>query len=344
MSKGPYLPNLDPIIQAGIDPHTGLPIKLSTSCPTHLKDNVKRLFSIVDRQDAVNRFTWSNLPNGLTGELIERILYYKGQCIFFRMESDGNYYVLPYALSGNIDCYGRWRAVTPLPFAGGKTDGDKPWIDGLIKVPIYDIENAEYGPEDACVIIRDYTNGIEQTIMPRRMIQDPLIDLESECLPFLRTALLNSTGVLGMRVDSEDQSDAVLDASRAIDNAALTGNKYVPIVGALEFQELAGGNVAASAEFLQSMQSIDNLRLQMLGIQNGGLFQKKEHMLQEEQDLNSGSDNITMNDALAQRQSACEIINKVFGLNITVEQNESAVEETDYDVEEPDYGEERVNE
>lgn len=48
--------DVNAIIQAGIDPKTGLPIKLGSS-PCALKDSIKRQLRVVDEQDAINRYT-----------------------------------------------------------------------------------------------------------------------------------------------------------------------------------------------------------------------------------------------------------------------------------------------
>lgn len=49
------LPDVHSLIQAGIDPKTGLPIKLSdTDCA--LKENIRKVLRIVDEQDAINRY------------------------------------------------------------------------------------------------------------------------------------------------------------------------------------------------------------------------------------------------------------------------------------------------
>ena len=76
MSKGqPYLPNLEPILAAGINPKTGLPVKFSQS--VNLKEDIKKQLRLVDEQDAVNRYVWKNLPMNLTSQEVERMLYYK---------------------------------------------------------------------------------------------------------------------------------------------------------------------------------------------------------------------------------------------------------------------------
>jgi hypothetical protein len=120
----------------------------------------------------------------------------------------------------------------------------------------------------------------------------------SNYIPFLNTALLNSTGVQGMRVNTENEQANVYAASNAINKAALAGQKYIPIIGNVDFQEMTGGTVAKSEEFLLAMQSLDNYRLELYGLENGGLFQKKAHMLQDEQDMRSTSSNLIMKDSL----------------------------------------------
>lgn len=52
---GPNLPNVSELIQAGINPKTGLPIKLGGD-PTQLKGDYKKIIRIQDEQDAVNRY------------------------------------------------------------------------------------------------------------------------------------------------------------------------------------------------------------------------------------------------------------------------------------------------
>lgn len=51
-----YLPNLEPLWAAGIDPRTGLPVKMGGSKCT-LKEDIKKAIRIMDEQDAVNKGT-----------------------------------------------------------------------------------------------------------------------------------------------------------------------------------------------------------------------------------------------------------------------------------------------
>lgn len=326
------IPMVKEYVAAGVNPvDRKTPIKGAPPAPC-FKDKNKILLRIMDEQDAINRFTWYNLPNGLSGNLIERILYYRGTGMFFYMESADQFFFLPYAMgSKGIDVYGRFQNVTPLPFNGVSQEKDKklePWIKGLE----YDVQHdimlealtVDYIKEHA-VILFDYSPQQNYDIISRQILQDPLLDTMADCIPFMHTALLNSTGIMGMRVNGEDEQSNVEAASNAITRAALEGKKYVPIIGNIDFQELTGGQVGKSEEFLLAMQSLDNYRLSMYGLDNGGLFQKKSHMLQDEQNMNAGHANLVMQDALTNRQNFCDIVNSLTGLGIWCEISEPAV-------------------
>lgn len=317
------LPDLSLFISAGIDPKTGLPIKATIGDQKGFKSENKKLLRIMDEQQAVNSFEWFNLPNGLSGNLIERILYYKGQGMFFYFPDMDQFYFLPYALDGDIDIYGRFERVTPLPFNGG-SKADKPWIKDFNLKCVYDIQIDEKFDiekiKDSCVLLSDYTKQISQTNISRQILNDPLIDLEADLLPFARTALLNSTGVMGMRVGNEDEYSNVAAASRAVNRAALEGEKYVPVVGTLDFQDLtASGSANNIDQFLMAMQSIDNYRLSLHGLDSGGIFQKQAHMLESENSMNAAKASLVMQDKLNQRQEFCDIANSIFGLDMWVE-------------------------
>ena len=322
------------LIQAGINPKTGLPIKAGdTGCS--LKSDIKKQLRIVDEQNAINRFTWYNLPEGLNGRLMERILYYRGQGMMFFLND--TFYFLPYALDGSIDVYGRFTGVTPLPFNGTTGNGkEKPWIQGLHFKPIYDVilpedymdksrESIISTLEGSCVLLKDYTEQLSQTNIARQIIQDPILDLMSDMFPYMRTALKNSTGVQGMRVGNENESANVYAANNAINRAALVGDSKVPIIGDLDFQDLTGGEVAKAEEFLLAMQSLDNYRLSLYGLDNGGLFQKKSHMLEAEQEVNAGNVGLVMRDSLQNRQEFCTLCNSLWGLDMWCEPSETAI-------------------
>ena len=247
------------------------------------------------------------------------MLYYKGQlCFFFDKDLD-EFYFMPYALDGTIDFYGRFNTIHPVPMTSGTDDkGNKAQAQYLstkklkcvygIKLPdelrIDDLDNST-------VLLHDYTKQLSQTIIPRVNVNDPILDVMADCIPFMRTSLLASTGVKGVRVNDADQAEAVADGNRGLENGALTGQPFVPIVGSIEFQELTNGPTNKSEEYMLAMQSLDNLRLSGYGIDNGGLFEKKAHELQSEADINGGPVGLVLQDGLSIRQNFCNIVNSI---------------------------------
>ena len=326
------------MIAAGMDPRTGLPVRMESAIGCVTKGEIKHCLRIMDEQNAINRYTWYNLPKGLSGELIERILYYRGQGMLFMLQ--GKFYFLPYALSApkdstGIDVYGRFTGVTPLPFNGTSNDGgkDKPWITGLVYEPVYEAidleEFAQTSPEEiigaiekSCVLLHDYTPQISQINTARANLNDPVLDAMSECVPFMRTALLNSTGVMGMRVNNENEVPAVEAMGKAITRCALEGRRFAATTGNIDFQELAGGQAATAQEFLLAMQGLDNFRLSLYGLDNGGLFQKNSHMLEAEHEMNAGNTGLVAEDGLRNRQKFCTIVNSIFGSTMWCEPSE----------------------
>ena len=329
---GAKLPQLDVLYQAGIDPRTGLPLKFTSGNKKCLKEDIKKALRIKDEQDAINRYTWKNLPANITSQELERMIYYKGQLCFFYDKNLEEYYFMPYALDGTIDFYGRYNTIHPVPMTSGTEDkGSKAQAQYLSSLKLKCVYNKELKDKEEdtsayAVLLHDYTKQLSQTIIPRVVINDPILDVMSNCIPYMNTALLLATGIEGIRVNDADQADDVRVANRSMENAALTGEPYVPITGNVEFQELNNGGVAKAEEYMLAMQSIDNLRLSLYGLQNGGLFEKKAHELEKEASINNTSVDIVMQDGLLIRQNFCEIANAIFGLNITCEVSESAVE------------------
>lgn len=325
--------DINTIVQAGIDPKTGLPIKLGNKRKESCKPEIKKILRIIDEQNAIRRFNWINLPDGLTTELMERILYYRGQAMFFYMPSDEKFYFLPYALDGTIDVYGRYTGVTPLPFNGSTSSENKdgkmrPWITGLTREPMYSIKTDAITIEDwenKCVLLHDYSNQISQTNISRQILNDPLIDVMADCIPFMRTSLIKATGIAGIRVNDTDQHMSVTEASRAVEDSALSGDIWIPIVGDLDFQAISEGNVAKAEEYMLAMQSLDNLRLSTYGLENGGLFEKKAHITNAELGTNNSPVSMVYQDSLKLRQDFCILINSLWGLGVWCEPSESVL-------------------
>lgn len=340
MAKGPALYDIQTLITAGIDPKTGLPIRLG-GIEGRYKSDIKKLERIKDEQLAINRYTWRNIIFDLTSQEIERLLYYRGQlCLVWDNLEKNNVFLMPYALDGGIDFYGRYISVHPVPFSSGASDKEKKEIDRqrnylstlklkvLYDVPdvIFDKEKWEsFDPTKYTVILRDYTPQLSQTVIPRADLMDTILDIKSNCIPFMNTSLLNSTGVLGMRVSNQDEASNVIAANKSLKAAALDGQRYIPIVGAMEFQEMTGDNANRASEFMLAHQSLENYQKGIYGLDGNGVIQKSAHMLQSEQQMNVATSSSPLEDGLKHRQWFCDMCNLLTGGIMSCEISETSM-------------------
>lgn len=325
---GANLPDIKTLFQAGINPKTGLPLKFGNA-KCVLKEDIKKFLRLVDEQDAVNRYVWYNLPANITSQELERMLYYKGQLCFFYDKNLEEFYFMPYALDGTIDFYGRYNTIHPVPMTSGKDDkgnnnkAQEEYLSNLKLKCVYGMklpdELKEEDFSESAVLVHDYTKQLSQLIIPRVSVNEPILDVMSECIPFMRTSLLASTGVKGVRVQDADQAQTVADGNISLERGALVGEPLTPIIGTIEFQELTDGTVAKAEEYMLAMQSLDNLRLSGYGIDNGGLFEKKAHELQSEADINGGPVGLVLQDGLSIRQNFCNIVNSIWDLGMWCE-------------------------
>lgn len=346
--RGPAIYDINTLLQAGIDPKTRLPLKLGsfTQADKQLKFNARRLFRIMDEQRHCNQFRWYGLPEGLDSQLVERLLYYKYSLVFFYFKEVGQFFLMPYALDGTIDFYGRFNTVHPVPMTSGaeKEEQSKEYKQksallsqlklNVVKDVIVDKEEiTEELLTKSGVILRDYTNQIGQLGEPRYLLNDHLLEMEAECLPFLRTNLLISSGIQAIRVPDADAAEEVNAVAKQIYNAAMNGNPYVAITDPVEFQELQPGSLQKSSEYFLSLQSIDNLLLATHGIDNSGVYEKKSHILESENQVNYSVASYVKNDKLEQRRHFCDIVNSIWGTAIYVEEVQiaEAMEQTSYD-------------
>ena len=324
----PFLPNLKDLIAAGIDPKTGLPLKLVAGTPADIAENARRAFRIMDEQNAVNRFTWMNLPDGLDGKLLERIIYYKGQGAFFYWEELQQFFFLPFTLAAGLDLYGRYKSIKPIPFMGSLDDKGASDL-GISYEVQYGIQLQAQNSADLkgkAVLLRDYTQQLSQTILPRAMLQEWVLQNMGELVAFLRTRLIKGTGIDGLKCNSADQVGEVKELARGMIDAALRGEPFMGISGSkidLDSLDKSGGSEMRAEDYLIALQALDNIRLGFYGLDNGGIFEKKAHITNQELAMNSGSVGLVLEDSLSNRKEFCDIVNSIWGLGIDVEVSET---------------------
>lgn len=246
------------------------------------------MFDIVCR-----RFKWKNLPDSVNERFLEQTLYYSGSALFFHDDILG-YLCLPFA-GNNLDVYSE-----PIEREAYGTNYHK-LCDKTDSVICYN--NASKSPSDPVVIM--YANRITN---------------------FLRTI---DTNVRAQKTPAfascnEETRESFMRFFRQWDEDSPL------IVGdsAFNFQE-AFQPVNLRVEFVSdSIKELINTEwsdfFTWFGIHNFNST-KKERLVSDEVSYDESSTFYEGNSGFQERKEFCEAVNKMFGLNISVEYAESSV-------------------
>lgn len=284
--------------------------------------------------EAVTRYRWSLLPKGVDAQILERILYYKGQGCLFYLKATDKFYFLPFTYNGSIDCYGRYNSVTPLPFHGAVDVKDKdgklvPFIPGLELEPIYSLDDLpdDYTPdnfEGKCIILHDRPIGINQKIIPREQLNDVWNQMMSECPAMGRTNLLRNSGVSAWRVGNEDDQGEVESACDSLTYNALNGRPFMGVISQIEMQDLTSGGRVDAEQFYQVMQSLDSIRLMGFGMKSNGMFDKDSAYVNNQQIANMQQNiGLIYEAGLNERQKFADLITFCTGIMTDCQPSES---------------------
>lgn len=238
-------------------------------------------------------FRWKNLPADMDERWIEKFLFKDGACVFYRNSKLG-IMVSQCNPSGELNNYEEPTSVTPV---------------GI------ELEAEELKPGKDCVIIRNNDEMIP-TSFPVQLFAYRLAEIS-------RTIDINvnaqKTPVLV--VTSEKQK-------LTLKNIYSQWNGFEPVIygdKSLEAPELLRvlktDAPIVFPELQIQKQKIWNECLTFLGINNANT-EKRERLITDEVAANNNHIDLSADVLLKSRQKAAEQINKLFGLNISVELRE----------------------
>ena|GEM_PF-4548097 len=326
LSTNPFVPNLA----------NNMGLSLNPVAITSSKDRalLERMMAHKHMIETIERFKWNNLPPELPQDLIERVLYFRFKGALFKNKVLDRFLFLPFTLKGEIDSYGRYIGIEPVLFTGqwkmagdGKIENDMPYLSGKRFKVVYDLPQAEeeldeldrLEYDDKAVILTDSSLAISQDYTPMEYLIRPILEQLVDILILVNIDLISSAKMFYIIAKDEDQKEAIEKEFNDLDRRILNGKRVVVMTSATQLQELTGSNIKDTARYFQSYQSIDNLRKDMIGADNGGTFMKQEHTTEMETKANTSSSSLVLTNALRMREDFCAIVNKVWGLNISVE-------------------------
>lgn len=309
----------------------------NTISPSKLGANLKyesiyEALAIQDIREFIERYQWVNVPRGLTSDLIERILYFRGKALLYYNKAVGKFQFLPYSLNKTIDEYGRYTRANTHPFIGVSSNEEgKSLITADIEM-VYDelfLDSELEDPETKLRIQTEWESGDDKGIAiydssiilsqqpPIRAISaQPILGSLATCYQIINTAMFSAADYNLINTQNESEYYSLKAQLGSINENILKGERFGAVLGTIKLDSLRTTNASQLQDLWETFNSLDNFRKSTLGIANSGVFNKKERMLQQEQQLNgSNADDIYMN-GLAQRQRACILFNQYYGGNM----------------------------
>ena len=274
-----------------------------TNFSNSLSINMKSYYEYLDRltELAISMFEWKNLPPEIDERFLEITLFTDGQAIFFRDEdlNDGEYLALQVATNGGFNVY-----RIPLRRRAYAVNGYQKQLTINDSVIIYNN------------MLRRNSIRTVKLYAERLANLDRIIDVNANA---------QKTPVL---IQGTDQQKLTLE------NVYKEYDGNAPVIFGYSDLDLKGFNVLktdapyVSDKIYQLKTQLWNECLTYLGISNLNI-QKKERLVADEVVRNQGGTIASRYSRLNARRQACNKINEMFGLDISVDYREDYREADD---------------
>ena len=293
------------------------------------------LFAIMREQnyvETIERYMWTNVPFGLTPDLIERVLFFRGKGVLYFNDAVGKFQFLPFALNDTIDEYGRYTRCNTLPFIGvDEVKRDPNSKKRMVSAVMEDLElvyDLPYNEEmlrmirekkPVGIILNDNTLAISQQPIIRANYVKPVLHMMATLMNIINCAMFGAADHNVLAVENESELKSINQGIDAINKNILNGKRFTAITSPLKIEPLKTSNTADLEGLFNTFNSLSNFLKSITGVANPGVFDKKAHLLQEEQQLNgSNADDIYYN-GLRQRQEFCMLVQAYYGYPIWCE-------------------------
>lgn len=295
-----------------------------------------------NRIEILERYMWINVPFGISADIIERILYYRGRGVFYYNEDLEKFQFLPFALHDIVDEYGRFTMCNSLVFTGSDSEKkDKKREIRAVKENIELVYDLPYNKDmlenirkkkNYGIILNDSSLGLSQQPIIRANYVKSVLHLMATMMQIINTAIFGSADHSLLQVESEADYDALNAQIDAINQDILKGRRFTGLIGTFPITPLKTSSTYDVEGLFATYNSLSNLLKTINGIANSGLFDKKAHLLQEEQNLNeTNADDIYYN-GLRMRQEFCLMVQAYYGYPVWCSSKRTITEQQAFDM------------
>ena len=252
-----------------------------------------------------NRYKWKGLPENLNGQLIESILYCKA-CAAMYIRG-GTMYVMPFVNDGDLSDYGQFETIRPVAF-----NGNEKQFSSKLKVN----NSGGYDKNGDAVILYDSTPLFNGAIIPKAVLLKQIDINCSKILNMIMQNAINSNKKILFECEDEPQQRQL----RAdLDNAFGSTDAYILVKKGSDLTQngkpivLNNDVQLVSQSLFEMWQSWNNLRCLQIGVDNNGVYEKKERRITVETRGDSLQSKLILDAGLQMRKLAIKQFQAQYG-------------------------------
>lgn len=271
-------------------------------------DGLARYMRDIDSLQYIQRYKWKGLPKNIPSWRVEQMLYYRGSLALFKAGKE--YYILPYASTKGINLIGLPNAIQPVSFNGEAPEKDGARLLGDKELVInnkggYD-ENA-----DAVILYDKYNAIVNPTgVVSRWAMVLPILHEICNRFAYLGINLRNSQGKYLIICKDEKTAGVV---SQQLDQLFASAKNYALVRSMFEVQVINNQVDYQEQQIWEDIASWNSLRLEGIGVEHNGLFNKKERQINGELSGVKNQTNAILLNGLKARQDFVEQAKELFG-------------------------------
>lgn len=280
----------------------------------------------IDSMQYMSRYKWRGLPKNIYPWRVEQMLYFRASVVLFKIGKD--FMMLPYASTSGYNAQGLPNTVKPVSY-----NGEYPEKEGEVKNCELFINNEGVENQSVnAVLLYDRFNGFgSNTKISRYILSQTILHEICNRFAFLGINIRNSQGKY-IIICKDEKTAQVLKQS--LDEMYDSTRNYQLIRSMFEVQVINNKVDYNEQQLWEDIASWDSLRLQGMGLENNGLFNKKERKLDGELSGGKVQTKSIIYNGLYARQWFCDQVKEVFANDpdfdwsgLSVEINPDLIEE-----------------
>ena len=287
------------------------------------KELYKRLWHNYAFNQNVSKYVWKNLPNGYKSWQIERMLYYRHSIAGFYV--GGRVYIMPWVTKSQLlNPNGFPTKISPITFNGRPLAGKNDYFNEGFEL---DVDyNGNETDKYSAVLLYDSVPYASTGFSPSRWYFDDLIIKEiADTFARININVVVSNKKIILQIKDAKQAEVV---RKELEKGFGSDSPFMIVTTPLEAGSIQSSSDFNADELFNTIKNYDAIRCSMSGISSKAFgTDKKERLVSGELAGYEEEKDLILDMGLDLRKEFCELCNKKFGTNMSVEKRNDSYQD-----------------